>query len=211
MSCPKTVFVVLFAMLFSASCFAVPVPARAESGNEFDINISATAVLFNPAPWVSTSPAWMAYFIPYATEDYTEGYSGQGSGYNLATTIFIDHQYSTSDSTLSQASGDLAVLFGNQVGKEITFAETVVTIDFKRGAMDIYLPQFSLTAGDEMHFWVASDGSTYFANITDGIGSSGGPNLSADESITGGHVAATPEPATLLLLGLGSVLLRRKK
>lgn len=214
MSYPKAVFLALFlVMSFSVSSFATPVPAHADSDNMFDINISAEALIFNPIPWNSISSIRTAYFFAYATEDYTQGYSGDGSGYNLATTIFKGGDYSTSTSSLAQASGDLAVRFFNQSGIIASFAETIVTIDFKGGAMDIYLPQFDLAVSGDIHFWVANDGSTYFANITDGNGSDGAPNISAQDSIDAEHIAAvaTPEPATLALLGLGGYFLRRRK
>lgn len=214
MSYPKAVFLALFlVMSFSVSSFASPVPAHADSDSQFDINISAAALIFNPAPWSSSSISKRVYLFTYATEDHTQGYSGNGTGYNLATTIFKDKNYSTDTSSLGQASGDLALRFFNASGMIASFAETIFTIDFKSGTLDIYLPQFDLAVSGGMHFWVASDGSTYYANTTDGQGSSGAPNISAQDSIAAGHVAAvaTPEPATLALLGLGGYLLRRRK
>jgi hypothetical protein len=163
-------------------------------------------------------PGSRVYVYPYATADHTEGYSGSGFDYNLAWGNFSNDSYSVTNYVA--AEGDLAIRIHNWSGSEITIAETVVTLGLNIGSTDINLPEFTLpgyvsTYGyASMHFWVAGDGSSYYANVTpEGVGTYGGPTMSAGDSIAGGYIAAEaiPEPATMLLLGFGMLFLPRKK
>jgi hypothetical protein len=62
---------------------------------------------------------------------------------------------------------------------------------------------------DNMFFWVAQSVATYYANFSKGAGF---PDMSASVAMSAGneYLASVPEPATVLLLGLGGVLLRIK-
>jgi hypothetical protein len=74
----------------------------------------------------------------------------------------------------------------------------------------VYLPEFTFEQGDNIFFWVSETGATYYANSSKGPGY---PDLSAASAIAAGdqYLARTPEPATLLLLGLGGLIIRRLK
>ncbi|MCF7954945.1 MAG: PEP-CTERM sorting domain-containing protein [Phycisphaerae bacterium] len=207
MSCPKVPFFAFFVVvLFSSLSFATPVPA---SGN-YDIdNISAAALLFDHDPWVSPSMAKTAFITVYATNDYVNVYAGASSVCNLSTLIFMNGGQHILDN--GAVSGDLAIRFGNSTTDDITFAVSVLTINFASGAMDVFLPEFTLAKSENMHLWVANDGSTYFANVSGNEGSWGIPNISAQQSIADGYIAAVPEPATIVILGLGAIFLCRRK
>ena len=204
---PKAVFFAfVLVTLFSSLSFAGPAPAN---GN-YDINnITAAALLFNPDPWVSPSYAKTAFITVYATDDYENVYSGASNVCNLTTVAFVNGDLNVYDKGL--VSGDLAIRFGKSTSSDFTFAETIVKINFAGGPMDVYLPEVTLTGSADMHLWVADNGNTYFANVTDGKGSLGVPNISPQKSIDDGHIAAIPEPATIAILGLGGFFLRRRK
>jgi hypothetical protein len=209
---PKVVFFALVLVtLLSSLSFAGPAPVN----DDYDIiendDITAAALLFNPDPWFSPSQAKTAFITVYATDDDTKDYSGASVVYNLATVAFVNGVQNVYVYEKGLVSGDIAIRFGKSTSSNVTFAETIITINFESGPMDVYLPEVTLTGSVEMHFWVASNGSTYYANVTDGEGSAGAPNILSQKSIDDGHIALVPEPVTIAMLGLGGLFLRRRK
>jgi hypothetical protein len=208
---PKAViFAFVLVSLLSSLSFAGPVPAN---GDYYINYITAAALLFNPVPWVSPPGINDAFITVYATDDFANVYAGAKPACHLTTVLFTNGEHNVLDIDYKSVSGDLAIRFGkSNTLSDVTFKETIVTINFESGPMDVYLPEFTLTNLGDMHFWVASNGSTYFANVTDGEGSAGTPNISAETSITvDGRIAAVPEPVTIAMLGLGGLFLRLRK
>lgn len=202
------IYISIFVAGFAVISSATPVPVS-------EILEITTMGIPGVAFSVEPDSAYTVYVYPYATTDYMIGYSGNGAGYNLVQGRFsIGGDYEVTNAGYGAVDGNLAIRILNLSGYEITLDETVITLGLNIGSTDVYLPGFTLAWGANMHFWVADDGSSYYANVTtEGIGISGGPTMSADESIAGGYIAteATPEPATMLLFGVGMLFLPRKK
>jgi len=129
--------------------------------------------------------------------------------------------------------GDLAIKFMNSSGADRHFDATVMTAHFteeifinkastsetstdepfisytfENGIARIYLPAFDIVAGGGIQFWVGGDGSTYYKGDTE-VGMAMAKEIINTESAA--RAVETPEPGTLLLLGLGGLLIRRKK
>jgi hypothetical protein len=169
----------------------------------FDID-GPSGLSFAPIPWVSPSLSQTAYLYPFASDDL---YSGLGSKYNLAAVQFLNGSIYVND--FAQKSGDLGIRIGNYSNSTQTFEATILTLDFiGDNSFDVYLPEFTFEQGDNIFFWVSETGASYYANSSLGPGY---PDLSAAASIAAGdlYLARTPEPATLLLLGLGGLTLRK--
>ncbi|MBW8015543.1 MAG: PEP-CTERM sorting domain-containing protein [Planctomycetes bacterium] len=208
MTCLKAFFFTLLVVTFFSSFgFATPVPVHAEPNNKFDI--SAEELIFDPVPWVSPGPGNTASIVPYTVEDYTPTLAGTVKQNLLGFATLANGGFTFFEVGL--ASGDLAVKYINNSGADRLFVETVLTIYFERGAIDIFLPEFDLAVREEIHFWAADDGSTYYANVTGIPGSATGLNMEAKDSIAAGHIARVPEPSTIAILGLGGLFLRRRK
>ena len=142
---------------------------------------------------------------PFATDDL---YSGPGDDYNLALAQFSNGSPAITD--YGEIEGDLGVRIDNHTGETQTFAACILTLDFVEDSLDVYLPQFTFDHWNRIFFWVAQSGATYYANSLKGVGDI---NMSAADAMAAGgeYLARTPEPATVALLGLGAVLLRRRK
>lgn len=200
-----SIFVAGFAVISSATPGPVPINGSLEI-----TTMGIPGMAFSVEP----DSVYTVYVYPYATMSYALGYSGNGAGYNLVQGRFIGGDYEVTNAGYGSVEGDLAIRIYNLSGFEITLDETVITLGLNIGSTDVYLPGFSLAGSVGMHFWVADDGSSYYANVTsEGIGISGGPTMSAAESIADGYIAAgvVPEPATMLLFGVGMLFLPRKK
>jgi len=198
-----------FLAVFSGIACGVTV---APKSGTFDVVVPA-GVSFEPVPWVSASAGEIVYLYAYATSDYTEGYSGAGVGYNLAHAQFRDSNIHISDG--GGVSGDLGLRVANGSGQNCTFSACVMTLDFSTASFKVYMPEFTFESTHNIYFWVADNGSTYYAHTSRGSGylTECGPNMSAAEAIAAGdeYLAVVPEPAVVLLLGLGSLVLRRKR
>ncbi|HUV40332.1 MAG TPA: PEP-CTERM sorting domain-containing protein [Sedimentisphaerales bacterium] len=179
---------------------------------QFDI-VTEPGMTFNPVPWISASIAESVYLYPFATADYTAGYSGNGAGYNLACAYFNNGLINVTDNDI--VTGDLGIRVANYSGKTITFTPCTVTLNFPDTSFNVYLPEFTFDSMYNIYFWVADNGGTYYANTAKSAGHSidCGPDMSAAETIAAGdeYLAAVPEPATVALLGLGGMLLCRKR
>jgi hypothetical protein len=190
------------------ACGATTIP---KSGN-FDI-VVPVGVSFEPVPWESNSAGEIVYLYPYATSDYNQGYSGVGVGYNLVQTQFCDGNVNIADA--DAVSGDLGIRVANYSGHSCTFEACVMTLDFSNASFNVYMPQFSFESMHNIYFWVAANGATYYAHTskTSGYLTQCGPDMSAADAIAAGdeYLAAVPEPATVLMLGLGVLVLLKKR
>jgi hypothetical protein len=167
----------------------------------FDID-GPSAVSFDLIPWVSPNPYLYTYMWPFASDDL---YAGSGAQYNLAEIAFSNSSFAVTDDV--DKSGYLGIRVGNYTGNNQTFEACILTLDFiGSGSFDIHLPGFTFETNDNIFFWVSQTGATYYANSLKGVGL---PDISAAEAMAAGdeYLAMAPEPATILLFGLGSFAL----
>ena len=161
---------------------------------------------FEPEPWVSPSLLESVLLWPFATDDL---YSGVGKEqYHLALAQFQNGNINITDS--DAVEGDLGIRIRNNSGDPQTFELSVLTLDFVDDSLDVFLPGFTFEGGTDMCFWVAQSGFTYYANSSKGVGF---PDLSAGHvmALDDEYLAGTPEPATVVLFGLGALVLRRRR
>jgi hypothetical protein len=183
--------------------------ARAEldipASGTFDIVIDppgTPGISFDPIPYTGSG----VYLLPFASEDGS--YISPYSDYNLAYVAFIDGSIYLSDQY--EQEGDLGIRVNNISNATQTFDSSVLTLDFVGDSLDVYLPGFTFDHGSSMFFWVAESGATYYAHYSKDF--SDAPNMLAADAMAAGdeYLARTPEPATVVLLGLGVLLLRRR-
>ncbi len=171
----------------------------------FDID-GPSGLSFDSIPWVSPNPYSYVYLWPFGTNDL---YTGPGSQYNLAQTLFSGGSFTITD--YDEKNGNLGIRMGNYTTGTQTFEACILTLDFiGSGSFNVYLPEFTFETNENMFFWVAENGATYFANSLKGVGY---PDISADVAMAAGdeYLAKVPEPATILLLSLGGLALLRKR
>jgi hypothetical protein len=159
---------------------------------------------FDSVPWISSSPSASIYLWPLAANDLC---TGAGSKYNLAQARLSSGSFIVTD--YGEKSGNLGIRIGNFTGRTQAFEACILTLDFiGSGSFDIYLPEFTFETNENIFLWVAENGETYYANSLKGAGY---PDMSADTAMAADdeYLAMAPEPATLLLLGLGGLVLRK--
>ena len=159
---------------------------------------------FDSVPWVCSNPYAYTYLWPFATNDL---YTGSGSKYNLAQARLSGGSFAVTD--YGKKNGDLGIRIGNYTSGTQTFEDCILTLDFiGSGSFNIYLPEFTFKTNENIFFWVAESGATYYANSLKGVGY---PDISATIAMAADdeYLARAPEPATILLLGLGGLVLRK--
>ncbi|MFA5251092.1 MAG: PEP-CTERM sorting domain-containing protein [Phycisphaerae bacterium] len=199
----RHVFILVIAAVFSSIALG-DIP---KSGT---FNIAGpTAVSFDSIPWTSPNPYQYIYLWPFAADDLYEE-TEPGSTYNLALATLSAGSFTVAD--YGEKSGNLGIRIANFTGSTQSFDSCVLTLDFiGSGSFDVYLPEFTLGTGKNMFFWVSDIGETFYANSLKGAGY---PDMSAVTAMAAGDeylVGVIPEPATILLLGLGSLALPRKR
>jgi hypothetical protein len=172
----------------------------------FDIN-GPSGLTFTLIPWVSSDPSLYTYLWPFAANE-NDLYTGSGSNYNLAQVSFSHGSFTVID--YGAKSGDIGIRVANQTSSTQTFEASVLTLNFiDSGSFNVYLPELTFNGGDNIFFWVAQSGATYYANSSMGAG---WPDMSASVAMSAGdgYLAEVPEPATVLFFGLGGILLCRR-
>jgi hypothetical protein len=197
------IFILAIMALCSSIAQAVVIP---KSGT-FDID-GSSAQVFIPIPWVSSNPYLYTYLWPFAADALYEE-TEPGSKYNLAQMAFSAGSFTVTD--YGEKSGNLGIRIANFTGSTQTFEPCVLILDFiNTGNFSVYLPGFTFEANKNMFFWLSQSGATYYADSLKGAGY---PDMSAATAMAAGdeYLARAPEPATVLLLGLGSLVLLRKR
>lgn len=196
-------FILILAITALCSSIAQAVISKSWS---FDID-NSSGLAFDTIPWVSSNPYLYVYLWPFATDDL---YTGPGSQYNLAQVIFSAGSFTVTD--YGEKSGDLGIRLGNYTNNTQTFKACILTLDFiNSGSFDVYLPEITVEKGKNIFLWIAESGATYYAHSLKGAGL---PDISADEAMSAGdeYLARVPEPTTILMLGLGGlIIIRRSK
>jgi len=193
----------IFILAIAALCGGIVKGDTPKSG-AFNID-GPSAVSFDSVPWTSPIPSLYTYLWPFAANDLynTTPYSK----YNLAKVAFSAGSFAVTD--YGEKSGDLGIRVSNYTDSTQTFEACILTLGFiGSGSFDIYLPEFTFEKNENMFFWVSESGATYYANFLKGVGL---PDMTAVAAMAAGdeYLGSIPEPATVLLLGLGSLVLRK--
>jgi hypothetical protein len=195
-------------LILAGVCCATTMPLA----GSFDLDASVPEVIhFDTAPWQSLDSSYSAMIKPYATENPLTAYPGvSGFTRHLGSVMFAGGDVIVWDG--NTASGDMGILIQSGSGVAMSLAACEMTLEFAGESFTVYLPIIEL--GDfnsglrDMHLWVGADGSTWYSNrLANHLGD---PAIDAETSIGEGRLAAVPEPASLLLLGLGAMAIRRK-
>jgi len=117
----------------------------------------------NCAPWL----------ILYSGAE--KGYRGLELGYLKSDNVYIDRESNNMSEVL---------LIGFGTFDDDVIYEQTITAETDQGTINIYLPEFHSNRSDNYWYYVAKDGSTYYANY-DGIE----PTMSVSEALVLEHLA----------------------
>jgi len=193
-------------LLISALIFASVLTASAAIPKKGTFDINGTAgVSFNPDPLDVQSGS--VFLWVFANDEFYPDPDANANN-NLARATFSGGSHTVSD--FGQYKGDLGIRIGNYSNDIQTLAPTILTLDFGDEFFDVFLPEITLNNNsDNMYLWVATSGATYYANSSLSIGDPDtyAFNVMADDTA----LAMIPEPASMALFAVGSLLLFRKK
>lgn len=200
--------------ILSASAQAIVLDTPKTGTFALDENASPS-VTFDPIPWTPAGSLGTVYLYPFASDDLYEKDEDPDTHQlindNLANVAFSNTGYSVN--TITPKTGDLGIRIGNYSNADQAITETVMTLSFLNEDFDVYLPAFTVEKSQQIFFWVAESGSTYYAN--DPLGFADSPNIYAIDAMADPayYLAreAIPEPATIILLSLGAVLIAKKR
>ncbi|MCK5173778.1 MAG: PEP-CTERM sorting domain-containing protein [Planctomycetes bacterium] len=199
--------------ILSASAQALVLDNPKTGTFTLDENASPT-VDFDQIPWTPAGSLGAVYLYPFASDDLYEKDEDPDTHQlindNLASVAFSNVGYSVN--SLASKTGDLGVRIGNYSNADQTLDATVMTLSFLNEDFDVYLPEFTIEKSQQMFFWVAESGSTYYAN--DPLGFADKPNIYAIDAMADPSTflaREVPEPATIILLSLGAVLIVKKR
>ncbi len=189
----------LTAVTIVLCCTVLTKAAISKSGT---FNLDGTSdPCFNPIPFTGSS----MYVYPFAAPD-TDLYTGAGSNYNLGTLQLISGLVSFYDS--GERTGDMGIRIYSGTAGNQTFNGTILTLDLGDDFFNVFLPEFTIDSNQEMFFWVAQSGATYYATASQGAGR---PDMTANDAIAADNLAMVPEPVTLSLFGSGALILLRRR
>lgn len=198
---------ILWPVLLGVITISAPSSAEIPMNGIFDTVIDpcdpcSPGISFEPLPYTGSS----VYLWPFASDDGT--YTPPYSNHNLAQALFDEGSILLTD--YYEQTGDLGVRIANLSGTTQTFESSVLTLDFIDASFDVYIPGFTFEWSEEIFFWIAESGATYYANSSKDVGL---PDMSAGDAMAAGdeYLARIPEPATLILFGLGGLMVRRKR
>jgi hypothetical protein len=178
-------------------CFDHAVADIPKSGT-FDIDPTSEPT-FDTIPFTGQT----MYIWPFAAPD-DDLYTGSASIYNLGELILLNGSVIFNDA--DQKTGNFGIrILSTALGPQ-TFEESILTLDLGSELFDVHLPEIALNSSEEMFFWVAQSGATYYSTILKGLGP---PDMTATLAMSIGeeYLARVPEPVTLVLFGSGALIL----
>ncbi len=201
-----SLFLLAVAILSASAQAIVLDPDTTPKNGTFELDSSAAPpITFDPYPLDYDEIALGDSIFMYSFAANGSSISG-----NFGRAQFTDNEANITK--LETQTGDLGIRVGNYVDGLVTFDPTVITLSLSGNeGFDVFLPALSLNNNENIYFWVAKTGSTYYANdlLVAGL-----PNVSATAAMAIPNyyrARAVPEPATIIMLSLGTMLIVKKR